>query len=467
MLSLPQINLPEIPPRSCYNAYNMKTIAFRTLGCRANQYDTQMMKEKLPQEWKLVPPNEKADIFCINTCTVTNSANSKSRQYIRRIKRKNPNSLILVTGCYAHTSPHEVHNVKGVDVVFGNPQKSDIAEIIKAALKGKRGIITSNRAHHPLAGEKITSDEKHTRAFLKIQDGCRKRCSFCKTTYARGPSRSKSIPKTVEEVKELVDNKYREVVFCGINLAEYGKGSQETRLKKKKQPLLKLLTECVKIKELRRIRLSSINLEGINSKLLKFFNQVDKACPYFHIPLQSGDDKILRKMGRGYTVRDYVKKVNQIKDIVPNATLGCDIMIGFPGETEENFANTCRLVEKLGFVNTHIFRYSKREGTPAASFKNQIPEPIKKKRADLLKKIAKRVEKNAKSRFIGRKLEVLIEEESPLPGASWRGYSKNFIDIHIQGGDALKPNKLVKVKVEKLGDNHGFPLLGRAVSSPY
>ncbi len=445
----------------------MKTIAFRTLGCRANQYDTQMMREKLPKEWKLVPPNNKADVFCINTCTVTNSSDSKSRQYIRQAKRKNPNSLILVTGCYAHSSPREVYNVKGVDVVFDNTQKSNIAKITKAALNGKRGIITGNGDRNRLTSEKITFDEKHTRAFLKIQDGCQKRCSFCKITYTRGPSRSKPIRKIIEEVKELVANEYREVVFCGINLAEYGKESQKIGPENNKYPLLELLTKCAKINKLRRIRLSSINLEGISSKLLKFFTQTDKACPYFHIPLQSGDDQILRKMRRGYKAEDYLRKVNQIKSIIPNATLGCDIMIGFPGETEENFANTCQLVEELGFINTHVFRYSKREGTPAASFKNQVPERIKKKRMDLLKRITKRVEKREKSRFIGRNLQILIEEESPLACASWRGYSKNFIDVHIQGGDGLEPNKLVEVKVKKLAENHGYPLLGYAVSSTY
>lgn len=445
----------------------MKTIAFHTLGCRANQYDTQMMREKLSREWKTVPSDHQADLYCINTCTVTNSSDSKSRQYIRRAKRKNPHSLVLATGCYAHTSPREVYEVKGVDVVFDNTQKSNIANITKAALKGKRGIITGNGDHNRLTGEKITFDEKHTRAFLKIQDGCGKNCSFCKTTYARGQSRSKPITKIIEEIKELVTNGYREVVFCGINLAEYGKGSQKIGLENCNESLLDLLTKCVKIDKLRRIRLSSINLEGINSKLLKFFNQADKACPYFHIPLQSGDDQILRKMRRGYTAGEYIKKVNQIKNIVPDATLGCDIMVGFPGESEENFAHTCRLVKELGFVNTHVFRYSKRKGTPAANFENQIPARIKKKRADLIREISRQVENREKRCFIGQKLKVLIEEESPLACARWRGYSKNFVDVHIKEKKGLKPNKLVVVKVKKLMDSRGFPLLGPAISPPY
>lgn len=449
----------------------MYTIAFRTLGCRANQYDTQMMKEKLPEDWKIVPSRDKADVSCINTCTVTNSSDSKSRQYIRQALRRNPRGIIIVTGCYAHTSPDEVYDIEGVDLVFDNTKKPAVAEIIKAAFRGKKGIINGNGNYSNLTREKITFDQKHTRAFLKIQDGCQRRCTFCKTTLARGLSRSKPISQVVEEVNELVENGYREVVFCGISLAEYGleKGDWQNHHKlnsRSEQPLVQLLERCVRINELGRIRLSSINLEGLSTDLLKFFSQEEKACTYFHIPLQSGDDHVLRKMRRGYTAKDYRDLAEKIETYMPKATLGCDIMVGFPGESRPMFKNTCQLVKEGGFINTHIFRYSKREGTKACRYKDQISESTKKRRSEELRKVAKQVEQTTKSKYIGQTARVLVEERSSLKSANWRGYSENFLDVHIKDGRSFEPNRIVKVEIKKLEMGDGYPLIGRVKSNP-
>lgn len=422
----------------------MIKVAFHTFGCRANQYDTEMMKEKLggmaEASIELVPDDAEADVYVINTCTVTKRAEYKARQYIRTKAKQNGKSLILVTGCYADVAPAEVANVEGVDVVFGNSQKAQILEILRRALQGERGIITNGAfGRRNLDLERISRDTTHNvRAFVKIQDGCSQFCSFCKTIYARGLPSGKSLENIFAEVRVLVERGFKEVVFTGINLAQYGTDSAN---------LTRVLESVAEIEGLERIRLSSLNLGGVKRELVEFFAQNAKACPHFHIPLQSGDDEMLQKMRRGYTTQQYREAVELIKARVKNATLGTDILVGFPGETEKHFENTCRFVEEMGFANVHIFRYSKRPGTAAYFFKDQIDGTVKQERAQRLKEIAVKTSRKVKEGFVGKELEVLIEECADT--GRWRGYSENYLDVQLYDDQALQPGQIVKVEIKE------------------
>jgi threonylcarbamoyladenosine tRNA methylthiotransferase MtaB len=414
---------------------NKKTkikVSFHTLGCRLNQYDTEMMKERCLGWAKLEEP---ADIYIINTCAVTQRSEAKSRRFIRKAK-----GLVLVTGCYATVSPGEVLSIEGVDVVFDNSSKPQVLDIIKRALKGERGFIKLNG--DDLNKEFISFDSIHTRAFVKIQDGCSRFCTFCKTVYARGAPRSKSAENIVSEVKRLVSNGYLEVVFSGVNLAEY-------------PDLAKVLWEVSRIEGLKRIRLSSINPDGIDKELVNFFKESEKACPHLHIPLQSGDEGILLRMGRGYTTWEYREKIAYIRDNVADVTFGTDVLIGFPGEKRENFENTCDFIEEIGFSNIHIFRYSPRKDTKAAEFADQVSEREKWERYQKIKAKALEVTRAAKKRFIGAVVEVLVEEKDKE--GLWRGYSKNYLDVHFPG--KVKPGDIIQVEIKGLKEDHLFGLI--------
>ncbi len=440
----------------------MLRVAFHTFGCRANQYDTEMMKEKLDSTAaggttaapiEIVPDDEEADIYVVNTCTVTKRAEYKARQYIRK-KAKQNGSLILVTGCYADVSPEEVAEVEGVDAVFGNQHKAQILEIIQRALRGERGIIYNGAfGRRDLNIERISRDTTHNvRAFVKIQDGCSQFCTFCKAIYARGLPSSKSLEAIVSEVRALVGHGFKEVVLAGINLAQYGTSSAN---------LTKVLETLAQIEGLERIRLSSLNLGGVTRDLVGFFAKSKKACPHFHIPLQSGDDEILKKMRRGYTTHQYRKAVELIKQHIKNATLGTDIMVGFPGEAEKHFENTCKFIEEIGFANIHIFRYSKRPGTAAHLFKDQLDGAIKQERVRRLKRIATQSARRIKQGFVGKELEVLIEERADT--GRWRGYSENYLDVQLYDGENLHPGQIVKVEIKEARKDYLLGVLNSSV----
>lgn len=417
-----------------------RQVAFHTFGCRANQYDTEMMKEKLGGDFELAADGAEADIYVVNTCTVTKRAEYKARQYIRSKAKQNGKHLILVTGCYADAAPQEVAEIEGVDAVFGNQHKAQILEIIQRALQGERGVIYNGAfGRRDLNIERISRDTTHkVRAFVKIQDGCNQFCTFCKTVYARGLPSSKPLRNIVSEVRTLVEHGFKEIVFTGINLAQYGTDSAN---------LTRVLEAVAEIEGLERIRLSSLNLGGVTCDLVEFFAHSEKACPHFHIPLQSGDDEILKKMKRGYTTQQYREAVELIKARVKNATLGTDILVGFPGETEKHFENTCRFVEGIGFANVHIFRYSKRPGTAAHFFGDQIDGKIKQERAGRLKKIVTQSARKIKRSFVGKELEVLVEERADT--GRWRGYSENYIDVQLYDVQALQPGQIVKVEIKE------------------
>ena len=419
-------------------------VALCTLGCRANQYDTELMRERLQGEFMVVAPEEGADIYIVNTCTVTARAEAKARQYIHGYARR---GLVLVTGCWVTVAPEEVAKVEGAGLIFSNAAKLRVKELALEALAGRRGIIDPEPNGNRLDEERIGFDSAHSRAFVKVQDGCDRGCAFCRTIRARGRSRSKSPPAVLAEVQDLVENGFVEVVLTGIDLAGYGRDNGTS--------LAELLWELADIEGLKRIRLSSINPEGITPELVEFFRQSEKACPYFHIPLQSGDDGVLRRMNRGYTADEYREKIELIRENVPQATFGADVLVGFPGEGEEEFARTYQMVEEVGFLRLHVFRYSPRPGTPAAHFPDQVSERVKLERARRLRELGERLSREVKEEYIGRRLGVLLEERAD--DGHWRGWSENYIYIGVhlsRAGRELRPGEVVAVKILGLSGEH-------------
>ena len=418
-----------------------KKISFYTLGCRANQYDTEMMKEKLKVKYQIVPFGPESDIYIINTCTVTGKADSKSRKYIRKASRWG--GLVLVTGCYPVLDREEIEEIDGVDFVLTNRNKNNILEILRERNENNGENLGKSWS---LNEQKISRDTRHTRAFLKIQDGCDKDCSYCKIKYVRGPSRSKSRKNVKKEVDSLLENGYPEIVLTGIDLADYGES---------KKDLPRLLKELSNKKGLERLRLSSINIDGITPEIIEVFKEEKELCPHFHIPLQSGSDKILRSMRRGYKASKYLETIQNLKTNLRGVTFGTDIMIGFPGEKEEDVEKTEKILKEIVYINYHLFPFSPRNYTDASSLPGQIPYETKKKREKRLKEIGSKKAKEEKEKFIGSKRELILEEESSKTGY-WRGYTKNYIDVHIPSLPKKyeREGNILEVKIEKVEYSH-------------
>lgn len=418
-------------------------VAWRTLGCRVNQYDTELMKEQLDGAFEIVPDGGEADVYIINTCTVTARAEAKARQYIHGLARRGP---VLVTGCWATVAPEEVAAIAGVSLVFSNAAKLQVSAIVRQALAGRRGVVNPAFRENHLDEERIARDSAHTRAFVKIQDGCDRFCTFCRTVFARGPSRSKSPQAVLAEVGRLVENGFAEIVLTGIDLAAYGKDNGAS--------LTELLWALEKLPGIERIRLSSINPQGITPELLEFFGKSGKGCPYFHLPLQSGDDLVLKRMNRGYTAAEYREKVELIREMLPQATWGADILVGFPGETEEQFSRTCQLIEELTPLRLHIFRYSRRPQTAAARFPDQVPERVKLERAQRLRRLGEELSLRVRQRYIRRHLEVLVEERGA--DGLWRGWSENYIEVRILPSRSREPKRgeILPVRIRRATEDH-------------
>ncbi|MCF7876137.1 tRNA (N(6)-L-threonylcarbamoyladenosine(37)-C(2))-methylthiotransferase MtaB [Candidatus Bipolaricaulota bacterium] len=424
-----------------------KRVAFYTLGCKANQYDTEVMKEKIREEdgFELVAFEEDHDVSIINTCSVTNGADRKSRKYIRRAARKS--KFVLVTGCYVTLNSDTITEISGVDGLFSNSQKTEIIDILKLAESNNSGTFFPDQGSWDIDRQAISRDSNHTRAFLKIQDGCSNRCSFCKVHFLRGPARSKSPARVVKETRNLGEHGFTEVVLTGINMAEYGENDEE---------LARLIRKLAEVEEISRIRLSSINPEGITEELLEAFEETDNTCPYFHIPLQSGSNRILDRMNRGYTREYYLDRVNLIKQKLPNGTFGTDLMVGFPGERDSDFEKTLSMVKKVGFINTHVFRYSPREVTPASGFDGRVDSNVKKHRSEELRALAASVGQEQREKFLGRTLEMIVEEKSDRIHGR-RGYSKNYLDLHLPENSLAKKiegGETVTVKLIDVEDDY-------------
>jgi len=399
-----------------------------TLGCKVNQYESQAIREQLEGiglvEAKL---NQEADFCIINTCTVTSVADRKSRNFIRKAKRENNNAKIIVTGCYVQQSKEILSKIPEIDYCLRNEEKNRIIEYIQ---DGKTTLSNSKL--------KISRFDGHTRAFVKIQDGCDNFCSFCKIPYVRGRSTSRGLNDIVEEVQRLSNNGYREIVLTGICLGDYGKGL------KTRTDLVDLIDRIEKIEPVLRIRLSSIDAEDINNRLIEKMRASRKLCPHLHIPFQSGDDRVLRLMNRCFSRDNYLELVARLKKTIKDIAITADIMVGFPNEDEEAFANTVELVKKILPLKLHIFIFNPRENTRWEKFK--IDYKTAKKRFEILKVIEQEASFSYKKNFIKKELFVLPERKKD---GLWQGYSQNYIRVYFKSKSEFR-NRLVKIKIEDL-----------------
>ncbi|QUH21058.1 tRNA (N(6)-L-threonylcarbamoyladenosine(37)-C(2))-methylthiotransferase MtaB [Alkaliphilus sp. B6464] len=426
-----------------------KTVAMLTLGCKVNQYETQAMGEIFEKEgYNIVPDSEIADVYVINTCTVTNVGDKKSRQFIRRAKRNNPEAIIAVVGCYAQTAPKEVLSIEGVNIVIGTNERNKIVEAVKKCKVDEKISLVDDIMKVKHFEEMSIADVKDkTRAFLKIQEGCNQYCTYCIIPYARGPIRSRGKLEIVEEVKALVEKGFKEVVLTGIHVASYGKDLDTG------STLIDILKEVNKVKGLKRIRLSSLEPTLFTYEFLNELSKLEKICEHFHLSLQSGCNATLKRMNRKYTAEEYKEIVNRIRTVYPEVALTTDIIVGFPGETDEEFNITYNFVKEIEFSEIHVFKYSPRTGTPAAKYTNQVDGLIKHYRSEKLIELGEQLKDNYRTMFIGRNKKVLFEALSKDVTGYVEGYTDNYLKILAPAND-VKEGELDIVTLKELRQDY-------------
>ena len=406
-------------------------VVTHTLGCRVNHYESQLIRERLSG----VPGS--GEVHVVNTCAVTSLAARKGRKLIRRLRREHPRALIVAVGCQATDSPDELR-AAGADLVIPNRDKARIREFILAHLRGE---AVRDGDWPPLSRERIARDAEQIRANLKVQDGCSVACAFCKTWQVRGPLRSKPPDVAREEAECLAAAGHPELVVAGINLAQYGEDLPG------RPSLVALLRELLRVPRV-RIRLSSLNPEGVTDGLIALFAEEPRLCPYLHVPLQSGDDRVLARMGRPYTAAEYAERVRRFLEAVPKATFGADVMVGFPGEDEDAFRRTRALLEELGRLRPHVFPFSPRPGTRAAALPDQVPAAVKRERAAALAELARDLSLRVRRAFLGEVLWPVLEERA---GGMWRGHAENYIILSLPS-DGLARGTILPVRVTEVRD---------------
>lgn len=420
----------------------MKKVALHNLGCKVNAYETEAMQEMLKNHgYEIVPFKEGADIYIINTCTVTNMADRKSRQMLHRAKKMNPEAIVVACGCYVQAMKEQVD--ESIDIVVGNNRKKDIVEIL-AEYEEKAGNVQTELIdiNHTKEYEELSLSQtgEHTRAYIKVQDGCNQFCSYCIIPYARGRVRSRERAHVVDEVKKLAENGYKEVVLTGIHLSSYGIDIEDN--------LLSLIRDIHEVEGIERIRMGSLEPRIITEEFAKKLSSMRKICPHFHLSLQSGCNATLKRMNRKYTAEEYFEKCELLRKYFKNPALTTDVIVGFPGETEEEFAESKAFVDKVNFYETHIFKYSKREGTVAADMPDQVPDQIKTIRSNELIELGKTKKKQYEDRLIGTTQEVLIEEEIQRDGEILQiGHTKEYVKIGCKLPEKMT-NKLINVEIE-------------------
>lgn len=391
-------------------------VAFYTLGCKVNLYESEVMMNKFVEHgYELVDFKDNSDIYIINTCTVTNNADVKARKVINSVKKNYPNSILVVCGCYTQVSKIDDTNI---DIIIGNTNKSNMVELVEEYIKTNKPIKRiENIIDKDFETMGLSKFNTRTRGFIKIQDGCNNYCSYCIIPYARGNIRSKDMNDIIKEVTELVKNNYIEIVLTGIHTGHYGK---ETG----KYDLSDVLINLSKIEDLKRVRLSSIEITEIDDKFLKCLKELDIIANHLHIPLQSGCNKTLKEMNRKYDIKYFKDKVNLIRSIRPDISITTDVIVGFPNETEEDFNETIKTIKEINFSKLHVFPYSKRDGTKASTMKNQIDGKTKKARSSILLKLSKELELNYMNRFIGKTLSMIGEE---IKDNHMLGHTSNYL----------------------------------------
>ena len=413
-----------------------------TLGCKVNQYESEAVEELfIKKGYEKVSAN--ADIYVINTCTVTNMSDRKSRQMISRARRDNPNAVVAVMGCYSQVKPEEVASIEGVDIVLGSRNKENVVEHCEDILQNKEAIdkIIAPSESKTFEELQISNQTEMTRAYLKIQDGCNMYCSYCLIPYARGNIVSRDIESIVEESKRLANNNFKEIVLTGIHVSSYGKDIDD------ELSLIDVIEAVAEVEGIERIRLSSMEPRHISLEFLERMKATKKACDHFHLSLQSGSDDILKAMNRKYDTVIYKQKVEEIRQVFPNAGITTDIIVGFPGETEKNHKQTMEYAEEIKFSKMHLFKYSPREGTRAAKMSNQIDGKTKKNRLHDLEKIEEANRKEFLNKQIGKILSVLVESKSDLEGYSG-GYSTNYLKVNVK--EDIPANTIIDVKITEI-----------------
>ncbi len=422
----------------------MKKISFYTLGCKLNQAETAVLSDQFKQHgYKTVPFGELADVCVINTCTVTAKTDYRCRQMIRRAKKVAPNATIAVVGCYAQLNPEKISEIDGVNYILGSDKKFELLELLGDSSGGDQPFITHSSNEY-FKNPEPGNFWNHTRAFAKIQDGCNNFCSYCTVPLARGRSRSDSIEHVFETVEKLVARRHKEIVLTGVHIGMYGKDLKPAT------SLLYVIKKIEPIPGLERIRLSSLEPNEINDDLLDWIVNSNKICHHFHVPLQNGDDDILKRMKRNYNVEFFENVIRKIKQRLPHCGLGTDVIVGFPGETEKNFQNSVQLIERLPFSYLHVFSYSKRPGTKAAQFSDQVEPRIIKERSEILRQIAKKKKRDFYISRVGKIERVLWEEEKT--NNIMNGWTDNYVRVRTKANEKLV-NQICHVKITSAEQN--------------
>ena len=427
-----------------------KRAALHNLGCKVNEYETEAMQQLLEEAgYEIVPFQEKADVYVINTCSVTNIADRKSRQMLHKARKMNPDAIVVAAGCYVQAAAAEAEKDPAIDIIIGNNRKKDLIAILeefqekrnsteKKEENAQEWVIDINHTKE-YEGLSITRTAEHTRAYIKVQDGCNQFCSYCIIPYARGRVRSRDMEEVLREVEALAAGGFQEVVLTGIHLSSYGIDKGTT--------LLQLIEEVHKISGIRRIRLGSLEPRIITEEFAGKLASLEKICPHFHLSLQSGCDATLKRMNRRYTAEEYYEKCQLLRKHFDHPALTTDVIVGFPQETEEEFETTRAFLEKVNFYETHIFKYSRRQGTKAAVMEGQVADQIKAARSEILISVGEIHKKAYEDRLIGTRQEVLFEELQELEGQPYMtGYTKEYVRLALPAGEEMA-NRICEVTV--------------------
>lgn len=416
----------------------MRKVGTLTLGCKVNQYETDAVTELLENAgYQMVPFEEEADVYIINTCSVTNVADKKSMKMIRRAKKKNPDAVIVAMGCFVQAKAEELENAESIDILIGNNKKKEIVSVLEEyfATHNKKTEVMDlfhTRDYEELS---LKKQVEHTRAYIKVQDGCNQFCSYCIIPYTRGRARSRKKEQILEEIRSLGKEGYKEVVLTGIHLSSYGKDLEHTSL-------LDLIQEVSKIEEIRRIRLGSLEPNIITEEFVKALKDNEKFCPHFHLSLQSGCDETLKRMNRHYKAQDFKEKASLLRKYFDRPALTTDVIVGFPGETEEEFQATCEFLKDIQFYEMHVFKFSPRKGTRAESMENQVPEEIKNQRSAILIELGNKNKEAYETLFENEEKEILIEEEIEENGETFFvGHTKRYIRYQVPKTEKTSVNE--------------------------
>ena len=422
----------------------MKKAALHNLGCKVNAYETEAMQHLLEEAgYEIVPFTQKADVYVINTCSVTNMADRKSRQMLHKAKKNNPDSIVVAAGCYVQTSEKEVLNDLSVDIVIGNDRKHDLLRLLEEySLDSVNDTVDDiNDGKHDFEELFIDQTKEHTRAFIKVQDGCNQFCSYCIIPYARGRVRSRRFENVIAEVERLAANGFKEVVLTGIHLSSYGVDFEEAT------GLLELIQAVNAVKGIERIRLGSLEPKIVTEHFASELSKLDKICPHFHLSLQSGCDATLKRMNRKYTTKEYERGCELLRKYFVHPAITTDVIVGFPGETEEEFEQTKAYLEHIHFYEMHIFKYSKRKGTRAAVMPDQIDEQVKAARSEKLIALGHDMSKEFRKFYIGKNEEVLFEEKAVIGDKEYFvGYTKEYVKVAKKTDENLE-NQIVSGRI--------------------